>query len=256
MHRLLAALFAVALLSYSIPAHLAFAASDTAPASPFGAVEEFVAGLVKGTEAIIASIESTVGNFAASITPPGSSATYTASAAAPEAAPQITYTPTVPAPQSVSAAVVAASPIPTASTPASSDNIFRLQSAIAALTQGVRGLTAFLQTQAPSSKIESQIASLQSTLNTNSSALTYNASSYFPLGDGTGIAAASNIGNLSGVTITNANLSASEIPALDYLSRSGGTLAGDLELNGSATTTGNSYFNGSVGIRTSSPPIR
>ena len=53
------------------------------------------------------------------------------------------------------------------------------------------------------------------------------------------------------MTITNANLTASEIPALDYLSLSGGTLAGDLELNGNATTTGNSYFTGSVGIGTS-----
>ncbi len=51
-------------------------------------------------------------------------------------------------------------------------------------------------------------------------------------------AAASNITNLSGVTITNANLTASEIPALDYLSLSGGTLSGTLNVPSlSASTT-------------------
>ena len=64
-------------------------------------------------------------------------------------------------------------------------------------------------------------------------------------------AAESNISNLSNVTITNANITASEIPALDYLSLSGGSLAGNLILNGSATTTGTSYFSGNVGIGTS-----
>ena len=50
-------------------------------------------------------------------------------------------------------------------------------------------------------------------------------------------AAANAIDNLSNVTITNANLTASEIPALDYLSLDGGSLAGDLLINGNATTT-------------------
>jgi hypothetical protein len=51
----------------------------------------------------------------------------------------------------------------------------------------------------------------------------------------------SNIGQLSNVTITNANLTASEIPALDYLSLSGGTLTGTLSvptLSASSTSYG------------------
>ena len=74
------------------------------------------------------------------------------------------------------------------------------------------------------------------------------------LGDGNPLvpyAAVSAIDNLSNVTITNANLTASEIPGLDYLSLSGGTLSGNLELNGNATTTGVSYFTGNVGVGTS-----
>ena len=54
-------------------------------------------------------------------------------------------------------------------------------------------------------------------------------------------AAASNISQLSNVTITNANLSASEIPALDYLPLSGGALTGTLSvpaLNASSTNYG------------------
>ncbi len=54
-------------------------------------------------------------------------------------------------------------------------------------------------------------------------------------------AASNNISNLSGVTITNANLTASEIPALDYLSLGGGTLTGVLNvpsLNASTTNYG------------------
>jgi hypothetical protein len=57
-------------------------------------------------------------------------------------------------------------------------------------------------------------------------------------------AAASAIDNLSNVTIENSTitggisgLSASDIPALDYLSLDGGALAGDLLINGNATTT-------------------
>ena len=60
------------------------------------------------------------------------------------------------------------------------------------------------------------------------------------------------IDQLDNVTITNANLSASEIPALDYLSLSGGSLSGDLSVAGNATTTGTSYFTGNIGIGTSS----
>jgi hypothetical protein len=57
-------------------------------------------------------------------------------------------------------------------------------------------------------------------------------------------AAASAIGQLSNVTVTNANLTASEIPALNYLPLSGGTLSGDLtgtdlSLSGNLTVGGN-----------------
>ena len=66
----------------------------------------------------------------------------------------------------------------------------------------------------------------------------------FLLADGNPLipyAAENNITNLSGVTITNANLSASEIPALDYLPLSGGTLTGTLSvptLDASSTNYG------------------
>ena len=86
--------------------------------------------------------------------------------------------------------------------------------------------------------VENQIAALQSALSSQASGQSYNASAYVPLGDGAAntIAAANNIGNLSGVTITNANLSASEIPDLSgsYLSLNGGSLTGSL---GIGTTT-------------------
>jgi hypothetical protein len=64
-------------------------------------------------------------------------------------------------------------------------------------------------------------------------------------------AASNAINNLSNVTITNANLTASEIPALNYLSLSGGSLSGNLSIGGNATTTGTAYFTGNVGIGTS-----
>jgi hypothetical protein len=66
-----------------------------------------------------------------------------------------------------------------------------------------------------------------------------------------GWAASQQIGQLNGTTITNANLTASEIPALDYLSLSGGSLSGDLSVSGNATTSGNAYFTGNIGIGTS-----
>ena len=64
-------------------------------------------------------------------------------------------------------------------------------------------------------------------------------------------AAASAINNLSGVTITNANLTASEIPDLSgsYLSLGGGMLTGAL-INSSTAT---SSFAGGLGIGTTSP---
>jgi hypothetical protein len=85
----------------------------------------------------------------------------------------------------------------------------------------MQGLTTFLETQTPSSKIENQIAALQSALSPQGSGQSYNASAYVPLGDGAPntIAAASNIGSVSGSSITN--LTPSEIPNLSgsYLAR-------------------------------------
>jgi hypothetical protein len=76
-----------------------------------------------------------------------------------------------------------------------------------------------------------------------------------------GWAASQQIGQLNGTTITNANLTASEIPALNYLSLSGGTIAGNLAVTGAfsggalslstASTTnfsnfGTAYFGGTA----------
>jgi len=65
------------------------------------------------------------------------------------------------------------------------------------------------------------------------------------------IEAGAAINSLYDVTLTNANLTASEIPSLNYLSLSGGTLGGNLQISGNATTTGTSYFTGNIGIGTS-----
>ena len=97
------------------------------------------------------------------------------------------------------------------------------------LAQGVQSLTALFEAQTPSSKIESQIAALQSALSSQGhQRQSYNASAYVPLGDGAPntIAAASNIGNVSGAAITN--LTASEIPDFSgsYLSLNGGAVTG------------------------------
>ena len=118
------------------------------------------------------------------------------------------------------------------------------------LADGVQSLTALIEAQTPSSKIENQIASLQSALSLQVSNQSYNASAYVPLGDGAPntIAAASNIGTISGAAITN--LTASEIPNLSgsYLSLNGGTVAGTTTITslsvGSANTGVAPFFVG------------
>jgi hypothetical protein len=173
---------------------------------------------VNGAEQVVASIEAVVGNIADAITDRAAVASNTASAAAAitpsgatvnaTEAPIVPNVPT-PAPPSTPTLTPASSTVlVTPSTEAASDNVFELQNAVVALAQGMQSLTALLEAQTPSSssKIESQIASLQSALASQSTQS--NAAAVYPLGDGTGIAAASNIGNLSGVTITNANTSA------------------------------------------------
>ena len=78
-------------------------------------------------------------------------------------------------------------------------------------------------------------------------AQTFNAAASPPLGGGSSntIAAANAINNLSNVTISNptfqggiSGLSASDIPSLDYLPLSGGTLTGNLLVDGTSTLVG------------------
>ncbi len=238
----------------------------SAPASSF---QTAIAAIMSEADYIVASIEASVGNLALAITGQGPTFNRSLSNTASVDAAVISPVPvangsdasTMSDPSPVNPPPI---PITTAAAPSSrdgpsgaSDNIFELESTVAQLSQGMKGLTTLFASQTPNSKIESQIAALQSALSSQSNQ-SYDASAVIPQqvaagGAPNGIAAASNIGQLSGVTITNANLTASEIPALDYLSLSGGTLGGDLELNGNATTTGASYFTGNVGIGTTSP---
>jgi hypothetical protein len=92
-------------------------------------------------------------------------------------------------------------------------------------------------------QFNTRLSALDNSLRQFIAATTFSASASPPIGGGAPntIAAASNIGQLNGVTITNANLTASEIPALDYLSLSGGTLTGNLSvptLSASSTNYG------------------
>jgi hypothetical protein len=192
MLRRFAALFAVTLLSFTLTAHIALAPTDTAPASPIGAVQEFVAGLVKSTEAIIASIESVIGNLAAAITGQVAVASNAASAAeaiAPNTPTENTLeaptAPIPPPPSSPSIPDTTATPTPSGAVPslpaapstggASDDNVFELQSVVAGLADGVSDLTTLFATQPSSSKIESQIAALQSAISAQRSGHSYNA---------------------------------------------------------------------------------
>jgi hypothetical protein len=263
--------FTLALFCFAIaqPAVAMTVPVEAPAASPLNVLQTAVADLAGGAEAIIASIESTVGNLASTITGHVAVASNTASAAVavtPSSttvtaaeAPLVTNAPT-PAPPSIPTVTL---PPPTVlTTPptgAASDNIFELQSAVAELTKGVQGLTALFETQTPSSKIESQIATLQSALSAQGPGQSYNAAASPPLGGGSPntIAAAGAIDQLSGVTITNANLTASEIPALSYLSTSGGTVAGTINASGfdvngapyvdnSATDDANSLIDGDL----------
>ena len=201
------------------------------PANPIQAV--FV-DLVNGTSALIASVEAAVGNLALAITghasgaPLAATASVAAAVGSSPAATEAPIEPPVPAPPSPTASAVATQRDIVAPPVAASDNVFALQSAVVQLTQGMKGLTDLFASVTPSSKIESQIASLRSAL--DSQTANYNASTNFPLGDGTGLSAVSNIGQLNGVTITNADINAASIPDLsgNYLSVNGGTLSGAL----------------------------
>ena len=263
MLRRVAALFAVALLSFTLTAHVALASTDTTDVSPFLAVQAFIAGIVNGAEAMIASIETEMSGIAASV---GASLadtdfiagvqSYTAAAATPIASDNASASQSAPAATPVPP--LPSSPPPSIDSDQTSSpspvNVFALQSGRRSARPGRpgphrahRSANPLLQDRAPDRCIA--IGSLHH--KHQARATTLQPTSPSATAQPNTIAAASNVSNLSGVTITDANLTASEIPALDYLSLSGGTLAGDLELNGNATTTGTSYFTGNVGIGTS-----
>jgi lysophospholipase L1-like esterase len=244
------------------PAVAMTAPVEASAASPLSVLRTAVADLMGGAEAVIAAIDSTVGKLASAIIVGDAALTSdTASEAAAVASSPITVnTPEAPlvsnkltpAPPSIPTVTQTAPSVPVApSTGRVSDNIFKLQSTIAELTEGVQGLTAYLASQSPSSKIENQIASLQSALSSQASGQGYNNSAYFPLGDGTGISAVSNIGQLSNVTISNASISPNSIPDLSgsYLSLDGGTLTGALVDSGAVASS----FAGNLGIGTTTP---
>ena len=262
MHKRVAALFAVALLSFTLTAHVALASTDTPGVSPFLAVQAFIASIVDGAEAIIADVVATVNSGIASLESSGDSVSYSAAAAASQASSAAS--PAQPSPvDSFGPPPSAATTTPVTQlivekeqpiveeTSASGSTISPtdLHGILIGLSNVLSLIPSAVSSGNPSPDVENQIAALQSAISNQS----YSADASPPLGGGAPntIAAANAIDNLSGVTITNANLTASEIPALDYLSLSGGTLAGDLELDGSATTTGSSYFSGNVGIGTS-----
>ena len=239
--------------------------TGTPPVTEF---QQTVASIANGAAQIVTSIEAAVGRIAgeiadrlAGVDPSGSALSYAASAAAavvPTPAEAntvvepIASTSPIPAPPPPSATTTTAPSVSGGSfDSASTVNVFELQSTIAQLATGIRNLSAFLAVQTPSSKIESQIAALQSAISSQG----YNAAAYVPLGGGASntIAAASNIGQLSGTTLNNvtihgvSGLTASEIPDLSgsYLSLDGGTLQGTLstpsllftQLNASSTPT-------------------
>jgi hypothetical protein len=234
----------------------AWASNTSTPTFSFQAA---IAAIMSEADRIVASVEATVGNFALAITGQGASFnrslsnTASAGAAVMPSVPRA-GTPDEPSTPDSSAPIAAPPSVPTTamvapSSPeapsAASDNTFRLESILASLTGGMRSLVALYQAPTPSAKIETQIADLQSAI--NSQTANYNASTYFPLGDGTGLGAASNIGNLSNVTISNptiTGLSASAIPDLSgsYLS-----------LGNGGAVNGITTFASSVGIGTTSP---
>ena len=250
-------LFTVALfaLASAHPAHAMSVPVEAPIASPLYTLQAIVANLVSGAERIMASIETGLVSITTAATLENTRL-YTASAASapfasadanvvqssPPAQPNAVPSPT--RHSSASKPKVAVNFYDAVVSPAV--NVFAVQNALDELSTRVQALSTLVtsqQNEQTSVAIEMQLAALQAAASAHDA-------SYYPLGDGTGLSAVSNIGQLSGVTITNANLSASEIPALDYLSLGGGTLGGDLQLDGDATTTGSSYFTGSVGIGT------
>ena len=207
--------------------------------SPFGALHDFVARIIEDTEQIAASIERAAGNLI-----PGPSPSYVAAATASVSEPTVAPSPPANNPplRPSTTTVAAAEPIAAMaiiqSTPSSGAALSARLASLTGIVGNILALLPSLENQQP----QSEAASVQSQID----ALSHE------------IAQTNQVGTLSNVTIENptlqggvSGLTASEIPTLDYLSLSGGSLAGNLQLNGNATTTGSSYFTGNVGIGTS-----
>ncbi len=111
---------------------------------------------------------------------------------------------------------------------------------------GIQGLTAFLATQTPSANIESQIASLQSALSSQSSNQSYSASASVPLGGGSSntIALASAIDQLSGTAITNPSITGGSITNASF---SGGTVSAT-SLSAGASTLATTTITGGLAL--------
>jgi trimeric autotransporter adhesin len=208
--------------------------------SPFGTLHDLAARIIEDTEQIVASIERATGNLM-----PGPSPSYVAAAAAPVSEPTVAPSPPVnnpPLTPSTTTVTPTGQPIIAAaimpSTQSSGDALSARLASLTGIVGNMLALLPSLENQEP----QSNDVSVQSQID----ALSHE------------IAQTNQVGNLSNVTIENptlqggiSGLTAADIPALDYLSLTGGSLAGDLQLNGSATTTGSSYFAGNVGIGTS-----
>jgi lysophospholipase L1-like esterase len=230
----------VAIITFAMSANLTSAISvpinANAGASAVTPLQQTVSDFANGAAHIVASIEVAIGSIVGEIAdrltgvdPSKIVLSNTAAAAVPATLnpvtarslndPTTSITPdSAPLPPSITPPVApAALNSRSASTPA--ENIFQLQSELSQLTMGVRSLTALLQAQTPFSKIEGQIAALQSAI---SSQGYYNSVAAVPLGGGpvNTIAAASAIDQLSGVAITNSSIDTASLPDLSgkYLS--------------------------------------
>ncbi len=245
MYRRIVAVFAVAVLSLALTSSFALAATDTPGASPIAALQEAIEGFVNRAEAVIASIETAVGSIATSVSPSAGSVSYTASAAAANV-------PVPPAPsqtiQSAAASVVPtpiehavlpqAQPVVEAVPPtADAMTTAQLESIFAGIGKMISLIprTASSANSAASANVESRIAALQQAF----SAQGYSAVASPPLGDGAPntIAAANNIGQLSGTAITNPSITGGSISNAS-VSATGLSSSGDASVGGNLAVTG------------------
>ena len=250
MHCRIAAVFAIGLLSFTLTSSVALAATDTSVAGP---LQEAVSGIVNGAEAMVASIEgAVVGTIAAIIDRLGTADSHeivaSNTAAAIAAVPQVTYPPVPLATPSsaTTAAQTATSPSiptpPTTTTPLASSQEPTQYTVVSAGQPVVEVAPATTitaaQLEALLTQLSNVIASLPSTNALRGSSQTYEANAVPPLGGGAPntIAAASNIGQLSGTSITDPTISGGSIADV---SLSGGSVsATSLSVSGGTTLTG------------------